>query len=442
MNAYVIRGNIVTDTDVLEKHFLTIQDGRIENISADEPYGRYSRVETDEDCVVLPGFRDPHTHDLSGQMSSTQQSEDAIAERFETVMRAYAANGVTAVYTATVGAPVEELVHYCNGAKRWLDHPENGQTGTRFMGMNIEGSFINDECRGAQPAEFCFMPHKMDCIDAVNRLHQSGSVGMINIVPDYGDASLETIKHARSLGIMVGSGHLKPDADLLQRAIDECGLQYMVHFTNGPTGQSFKPFGGGNAFEGAMNAPIVKELILDLTHIDGRYVLDMIHRNDERWGEDKSIAITDALFPVEEEVPAGEFEIGTTVAMRDESFNCLRTVAYIQPDGSRKPAAPNQLCGSILRMNQAFANLVGLFTQNIEGIWYYHPAKPLEDAIIKTAKLCATNQAKLDGNFINNGRLAVGKQADLSIGKLEHTNGNYTFNVQQTWVNGKCVYSA
>lgn len=441
MTTYVLRGNIVTETDVLENHFLTINDGIIEKISQNEPIGSIDVIECDDDCVILPGFRDPHTHDMPGQVSSCNQDENTIAERFGAVMRGYAANGVTAVYTATFGAPVEELVHYCNGARQWLDHPDNGRTGTRFMGMNIEGSFLNEECRGAQPAEFCFMPHKMDCIGAVNQLYKTGSVKMINIVPDYGEPSLATIKHARSLGIMVGSGHLKPDADLLQRAIDECDLQYMVHFTNGPTGQSFKPFGGGNAFEGAMNAPIIKELILDLTHIDKRYVLDMIYRNDERWGEDKTIAITDAIFPAEEEIPVGEFEIGTTVAMRDVDYNCLRTVAYIQDDGSRKPAPQNQLCGSILRMNQAFENLVGLFTQNITGIWYDHPAKTVEDAVIKTARLCATNQSKLDGSYTNNGRIAEGKQADLIIGKLQHTSNQYSFDVLQTWVNGKQVYS-
>jgi alpha-D-ribose 1-methylphosphonate 5-triphosphate diphosphatase PhnM len=93
-------------------------------------------------------------------------------------------------------------------------------------------------------------------------------------------------------------------------------------------------------------------------------------------------------------------------------------------------------------MNQAFGNLIGLFTQNIEGIWFYHPAKTFEVALIKTAKLCAGNQSKLDGSFINNGRIAIGKEADITIGTLQNTNGDYTFDVQQTWVNGKQVYSA
>lgn len=441
MSRIVLYGHIVTEDTLLENHYLTMDNGRIESISQNEPDGNFQKLEIGEDCVILPGFRDPHTHDVNGQLASPHQNEDTIAERFGTVMRAYAANGVTAVYVATFGAPLEELERYCRGAKLWMDCEQNGNHGTRLLGINIEGSFINEECRGAQSAEYCFMPHRMDCIAAVDRLYQTGAVKMMNIVPDYGEASLAVIKYANDAGILVGSGHMKPEAQLLQRAYSECGLQYMVHFTNGPMGQSFKPFGGGNAFEGAMTTPIVKEMILDLTHIDGRYVLDMIKRNDERWGDEKIIAITDACFPLDDEVPDGEFQIGTTMARKDHEMNCLRAAAYIQPDGGTVPAPPNTLCGSIVKMNQVFANLVSLFTQEMEGIWYHHPAMKMEDAVVKAAKLCAANQSQLDGTYTVTGNLAAGKQADITVGKLNNTHNRFALDIYHTFIGGDSVYS-
>ncbi len=442
MSLLAIYGNIVTEDSLLESHYLTIDNGVVKSISKAEPSAEYERIETGDDCLILPGFRDPHTHDVNGQVASKDMSTEEIAERFGTVMRAYAANGVTAVYVATFGVPLEELEHYCRGAKRWLDYSRNGNDGTRLLGINIEGSFINDECRGAQSAEYCFIPTQMDCVKAVNRLSETGAVRMMNIVPDYGEPSLLTIKHARNKGLMVGSGHLKPEARLLHRAYNECGLQYMVHFTNGPTGQSFKPFGNGNAFEGAMTIPIRKELILDLIHVDGRYVLDMIRRNEERWGDDNIIAITDGMFPVDEELPQEEFQIGTTVAVQDQEMNCLRATAYLKPDGTRVLAPPNTLCGSILKMNQAFANLMRLFTQDIEGIWYHHPAMPVERALVKTAKLCALNQANLDRHETSHGSLMPGKRADITIGKLNQTNNRYELFIQKTLIDGHIVYSA
>lgn len=440
MDTFTLRGHAVLPESVVENAFVTVRDGFIASVDRELPAGA-NLAELPEDCLILPGFRDPHTHDVLGQLDSAGRTDGENAERFAKIAAAYASHGVTEVCAATFGAPVQELEHYCRGAKRWMDDSGNGADGARLAGINIEGSFINEHCRGAQSAEFCFIPGRDDCIGNINRLHATGAVKMMNIVPDYGEPSLEAIRHARGLGIMVGSGHLRPPADLLRRAYGECGLQYMVHFTNGPTGQSFKPFGGGNAFEGAMSIPIVKELILDLIHVDPRYVLDMIARNEQRWGENAIIAITDSSFPIEEEIPEGEFRIGTTFAQRDAEHNCLRAVAYARPDGTRRAAPPNTLCGSILTMDRAFGNLLSLFTRDIEGIWFDHPAMPLDQALVKTAHYCAATQAALEGRA-DVGRIAPGLRADLTAARLERRNGAHHLAIEKTYAAGRQIHSA
>ncbi len=438
MSQFTLHGHWVTPGTLLKNTTLEIRDGRIHSLSTGEPPESHPVIDTD-DTYILPGFRDQHIHDILGQQSAASQSSEAVAERCRTITRALARQGVTGVYLSTFGDRLENLESYCRGAKRWMDDPRNGIEGAKLLGIHIEGTFLNDECRGAQPAEYCLIPTRDDCLGAIDRLHATGSVRIVNIVPDYGDASLETIAHARQLGLIAGSGHTNASANLLCRAFEESGLQFLVHFTNGPTGQSFKPFDGGGAFEGGMDLPIHKELILDTFHVDRRYVLDIMKRTEERWGLDKIIAITDATFPDPSEIPEGEFCIGTTVARRDETGKYLRAAQYRQADGTLQSSPPNTLCGSILSMNQAFANLVTLFTQDIQGHWFNHQAVSLDEALVKAARLCATHQTMLDETDSETGSIEAGKSADLTVGRLIRENGAYSFQVDQVFVQGKQI---
>lgn len=438
MKRTIVHGQVVTPAKVLDHAYLEIQEGSIHSIALEKPADDSSIVETNG-AYILPGFRDQHIHDWLGQKNSPSQQPEEITGRFRHIMQALVRQGITGAYIATFGDTLENLEHYCRGAKLWMDDPCNGTEGAKLLGIHIEGTFLNDRCRGAQPAEHCLIPTRDDCLSAIGRLHATGAARVVNIVPDYGEESLKTIARARELGILTGAGHTNAPADLLRQAFDEYGLQFMVHFTNGPTGQSFKPFGGGGAFEGGMDIPIFKELILDRAHVDRRYVLDIMKRTEERWGLDKIVGITDATFPNPEEIPSGEFYIGTTIARRDETGGYLRAIQYRQEDGSLQSAPRNTLCGSVLSMNQAFANLVTLFTQDIQGHWFDHQAIPLNDAVVKAARICATHQTMLNGNHDKTGSVENGKSADLTIGNLERLNGEYTFHVRHVFIQGQQI---
>lgn len=435
MNDRILQGHIVTEKQILYNHEIRIDGGIIESIElASSP-----AVQSDLP-YILPGFREQHAHDWIGQSQSSQHREEILVGRFRQIMRSFACQGVTAAYAATFGGPMEELERYCRAAKQWMDDPGNGRDGAKLLGIHIEGTFINAECRGAQPAEHCLNPKRDDCIGALNRFNQTGAVRIVNIVPDYGKESLHAIRHATDLGMIVGSGHTKSSANHLRQAFEKSGLKFMVHFTNGPTGQSFKPFGGGGAFEGGMSLPIVKELILDRIHIDDRYILDIIHRTEERWGIEKIIGVTDSLFVTPDEIPPGEFTIGSTAAGLDPTGRFLIAKTYLQPDGTQKPAPSNTLCSSILTMDRLFGNLVTLFTQSIQGIWFDHPALSLDRAVVKAARICSTHQAMLDGSYDSTGSIVIGKDADLVVGSLIKEENDYTFQIQKVFGKGNCIF--
>ncbi|MBN2326419.1 MAG: amidohydrolase family protein [Candidatus Omnitrophica bacterium] len=431
MNSNPLLGHIVTEDKVLYNHALTVHDGRIQSVSPAPHAAREAPLP-----YILPGFRDQHVHDRIGQSLAHNDDEDLIVKRFRQAMQSFARHGVVGVYAATFGDAAESLERYCCAARRWMDHAGNGRLGAKLLGVHIEGTFINEACRGAQPAEYCLIPDRRDCIRALHRFHETGAVKIINIVPDYGEASLKAIQCAAELGFLVGAGHTAASADQIRAAFQENDLKFMVHFTNGPTGQSFKPFGGGGAFEGALNLPIHKELIVDGVHVDDRYILDIIRQTEERWGLDKIVAVTDALFPSLEEIPSGEFTLGSTVAKLDPHRNFLRAVAYLQPDGARIPSPPNTLCSSVAAMDHVFSRLVTLFTKSTRGHWYDHPERPLDQALVRAARICATHQAKLCGAYPETGAIAAGKCADLVIGHLKNNDGLYQFHVQETVIDG------
>ncbi len=440
MENHTIKGSIVTKDEYLQHHKIIINDSNIQSVAALKKIPESS--DSDIETLILPGFRDQHIHDWVGQSMAATQPEEALVERLGLVMQSLARDGVTGVYLATFGGPLEILERYCQAARKWMDHPDNGHTGAKLLGINIEGTFLNVECRGAQPAEYCLVPPKDDCIHTLDRLFDTGSVKLINIAPDYGEPSLKIIRHASDLGLIVGAGHTKASAELIRRAYEESGLKFMVHFTNGPTGQSFKPFDDGGAFEGAMDSPIHKELIVDRKHIDERYLLDIIRRTEQRWGFDKIIAVTDALFPIKQEIPEGEFTIGSTIAHRDTTGNYLSAAAYMDQDGSRIAAPDNTLCSSLLSMDHAYDNLVSMLTRPVQGHWFDHPAMPPEIAFVRAAKLCATHQAVLDDNCHDTGSIKAGKKADLVIGLIKKKGDGYSFKVKETFVDGVKVFSA
>ena len=73
----------------------------------------------------------------------------------------------------------------------------------------------------------------------------------------------------------------------------KAGLKYCIHFTNGPTGGSYKPFNGGGTIEAVLKFDeLYAELIADGFHVNPLYIRDIIRRK----GVDKIIGMTDCQF--------------------------------------------------------------------------------------------------------------------------------------------------
>ena len=210
-----------------------------------------------------------------------------------------------------------------------------------------------------------------------------------------------------------------------------------IHFLNGPTGSSTKPFGGGGAVENILrDSNMFAEIIVDGYHVDKAYVMDTIKRK----GFDKVCAITDSMF---------------TAAFKGiKKIHVLGIDGTVSKNGKYLQIADREyaLFGSMLTMDKAFSNLLTWLTNPIEGIWNkLHSPLSFDEAIINASALCSKNPAKVLGIYepsfkIDNakqntftGSIEVGKSADIIIMDIKEINNNYKIKISNVFVKGQLL---
>ncbi|MBS7642523.1 MAG: hypothetical protein QW374_02200 [Candidatus Bathyarchaeia archaeon] len=423
MYSFTLRGGWVLTPKGLVRADVAVEDGRITRV--------YDGVRVGEtiDCsglFIIPGFRDQHVHDLIGSIS------DIGVDRLSRVASALVRHGVTSVKIATIAMPRDRLLSYLRSIRSYMSSNRNGLDGARIEGAHVEGTFIRAECGGAQPREYIVEPWSEGAVELLDGIIETGAARLVNIAVDFGS---DLVGYASSRGLIVGCGHSKASARRLEEAWRR-GLRYIVHITNGAMGQSFKPFEGGGMYEGALTLPISIEIIFDGYHVDTRYVSDIIERRIQKGRMGEVIAITDAVFPIDEEVPRGEFEAFSVVGCRSDDGGVLVVKRYRDADGVYKQPPPGTLFGSLLTMDRAFENLLNLFTRDFSGFMIDRPARSFEDSLHLASMFTSTNQARLEG-LESVGSISDGCIADIAILSISGSAGSYRVRVAKTIVGGR-----
>jgi N-acetylglucosamine-6-phosphate deacetylase len=234
----------------------------------------------------------------------------------------------------------------------------------------------------------------------------------------------------------MGAGHTDADADEYFRAVDH-GLKIAIHFTNGPTGSTFKPFGGGGVLQAVLGSrKVFAELIVDGYHVSPAYILDIIKRK----GRDRVVAVSDSMF-VTGDKSVSDFTVSGIAGRRSDNGHYLEVV------GKHRT-----LFGSVLTMPLAFANLVSWMTKPLRGIWNdVHEPVDLEDAVLAATHFCSVNPAKVLGIFdppsrrlgqdisMYTGGIQVGKRADIALVRLHGEPGAYTLTPDHVLIKGQLV---
>ena len=382
---------------------------------------------------LVPGFVDLHFHgyDLfdftSGLHDATGETVDATAEtykqQFDLLRGKLARFGVTGFYLSNFAAPAETLSHCYTQLARFLEDAQQPGTGATLLGGFLEGPFLNPTMAGAMNVDLIKEPSR----EFFEGIAGNQSIKLAMISPEVGERTAEFIEYLTARGVVVGAGHSNATADQIEQAIG-AGLKYWVHFTNGPTGGSYKPFKGGGAVEAVLKSDqLYAELICDGYHVNPAYVRDIIARK----GFDHIVGITDCMYiagsDVTEFVSSG---VNGTVSKNGQ---------YL-----RAGSGPNTLFGSTLTMGRAFNNLLNWLSVDMPGIWNRnHQGMALEESLPALSRVFSTNPCKLTGrDKAGYGTLAEQAIADLCILDINGKPGNYQTEVLATIVAGNTACSA
>ena len=444
-NRIIIKNGSIILFDRIISGDIEVKDGIITALGKDGGHRPRGREIDATGKYVLPGFIDIHTHgiygfDLTNGLFSRETSkfltdEANFIKGIQGATQKYLEKGATRIVLATVSASESHLKRTLRFLSNFVEEQKKEKLDTPISGVLLEGTFIkNKQFAGAQNADYFQDPS----IELFERLQAAanGLIRCVNIVPEFGESALKLIEYLHSQKIVCGAGHTGATADQYNRAI-ESGLRIAIHFLNGPTGSSTKPFGHGGVIQAVVRSnDVFAELIMDGYHVDPIYIREVIQRK----GRTRIIAITDSMF-------AAGLENIETFILSGVFGKVSENRQYLEVVGTE-----NALFGSILTMDVAFSNIVSWLTQDMPGIWHqHHSAMSLRDALIEASWMCSRNPAKAlnmmrpeyqhhQQNLSQyTGSLDIGKSADIVIGSLDGEPGNYRLTVENVLFKGKIV---
>jgi len=440
----ILNGKVVFP-EVVKHRNVVVEGGIITYVGDNPPIGEHDYIVNAKDKYVLPGFIDIHSNgafgfDISaGLYDQNNESflidKNAFSAGLHNALKFYLSKGTTKVTLSSIAGPIEQIEQSFKFVSEYLKERANDFICDVFAGLYIEGTFMKmEQYRGAQNPEYFYTPS----IELFERLHKAADnrIKIVNIPPEHNRPGLDLIEYLYENKIIAAAGHTGATARQYERAIEK-GLTLAVHFLNGPTGSSTKPFDGGGAVEAILRCnDVFVELITEGYHVSPQYVLDTIKRKGFR----KTLIITDSMF---------------LTGMKDvKTFEMFGIKGKVSDSGKYLKVAESEqtLFGSILTMDIAFSNVLTWLTRSMEGIWHLmHGPLDFDNALINTSRMCSQVPARLLGIYrpderkVNQdlsdytGSIEVGKKADIVIADIQEDKQGYHLEIDKVFLKGNVV---
>lgn len=268
---------------------------------------------------ILPGFVDLHVHGAAG----TDIMEGGTAG--DIVARAHARHGTTSMLGTTLTARESDIRHALTGlAQTIARRPPNG---ARMLGVHLEGPFLSMQRLGAQPPEVV-----QGNLALVRSMDAIAPIRVLTMAPEI-EGHMALIAELAALGIRVQIGHSDGSYEQGVAALS-AGASGFTHLFNGMSAMAHRMPGMVGA---ALAHAEYAEIIPDLQHVAPGALFAALRAIPRLYG------VTDATSATG--MPDGEYALGT-----QRVFKC----------GGCVRLASGSLAGSVLTMDQALRNLVGL----------------------------------------------------------------------------------
>ncbi len=211
-------------------------------------------------CLVIPGLIDGLIHGGGGYDSMTGKVDD-----IETIARAHAVHGVTALVVGISSGSMEQINASLKAIAHVVDEPV--AEGARIIGSYVEGKFGSLAKNGAQDPKYITPPNfeEFHAMWAAS----DGTLKVISVAPE-NDENLQFIKHLTEHkaeaynNIVIAMGHTNATYQQAIEAID-AGVTRATHTYNGMSGMHHRDLGALEAVLDHSN--IHAELIVDEHHV-------------------------------------------------------------------------------------------------------------------------------------------------------------------------------
>ena len=357
---------IYTEDEKIENGFLLLREGKIVEISKhpillDLNSEDFLRIDG-EGLIAIPGFIDGHIHGAAGA-----DIMDANEEALDTIANCLPKEGTTSFLATTMTQSNENIEKALGNIACY----ENKAGNSEVVGIHLEGPFINEEKKGAQPAAFIKTPN----VELFKRWQEvaGGKIKTITVAPECDTGNF--ISYLAENGHNVSAGHSSATFEEIKKGVAQ-GVHQLTHLCNAMTGVHHRDIGAvGAAF---LLEDVKAEIIADEIHTS-KEMLQIIYNNI---GSERLLMITDAMRA--KSLPDGAYELG------GQPVTVLNGQATLE-DGT--------LAGSILKMDEAAKNMLKLNGVTIRDI----------------IKMSAENPAKQINIFDQKGSITVGKDADILL---------------------------
>lgn len=331
---------------------------------------------------AIPGLIDLHIHGGNGY-----DTMDGTYESLNEISKFVAKHGVTSFLPTTVSASMDNIERAVINLKETM---EKGVDGAEILGLYLEGPYLTEEYKGAQPPNF-MRPLNLEEIQRLINL-SSNNIRIVTIAPEK-KGSNEVISYLKDSGIKVSIGHTNATYDEVMDAFD-IGASIGVHTFNGMRGLHHREPGVVGAILNKREA--FAELIADNIHVHPA-VMNILYMLK---GSDKSYLISDCM-------RAGGLEDGEYM-LGEVKVIVKNSIARTQ-SGS--------LAGSRLQIIEAIKNII-----DATGISLYEA--------VKMATSTPARVLNLDNSI---GSIKENRKANITI-------IDDNFNIIMTIINGKIVY--
>ncbi len=325
------------------------------------------RIDLQGKHTILPGFIDVHIHGAGGA-----DVMDATEEALQTMASTLPKEGTTSFLATTITQKEEAITNALINVAAYRKQQHEGEA--EILGVHLEGPFINEKMRGAQPNQYILSPN----IELFNRWQQQSddSIKLVTVAPEM-EKGYEFIRYLADNRVVASIGHSNANYEEVKQAV-QSGATHVTHLFNGMKGLHHRE--PGTAGAALLFDELKIELIADGIHVHPGMVRLAVTQKKN----DQVILITDSM-----------------------RAKCLKTGIYdlggqdVHVNEDRALLSDGTLAGSILPMNKAVQNVTNWVEQE----------RSFQDVV----QYASTNPAKQLQVFDRKGSIEEGKDADLVI---------------------------